>query len=266
MSWRWLGGYGEIVFAGTIVRGLIIGGVLTWVVRKTNFSKPRAVTWIAALATLLAIAGSRYEAHSMQRAGALEDAAELLMISTGAGTAPEETQAQYDKTRRSLTFVRYLRGYYGFEGQAKDGTAALWGPWAGVVLFALEVGLALVVATLYPAGQAREPVCSQCSNWREERLLGTAAHGQTEAFLKHLLASDTQRAIACLAPPDTKERLELSLATCPSRHDEGKGGTLRVREHVYGSHGRNLIVRDRADLAITHTEAEELIAALESFA
>ncbi len=263
--WHWLGGYGEIVFAGTIVRGLMIGGLLTWVYRRSNFSRPRAAGFIAALATLLAIVGSRYEAHTALRSEVMADAAELLLISTGAGTDPKETRAEYEKTRSSQTFVRYLRGYYGFDGQAKDGTAALWGPWAGVALFALELTLALAVATLYPVGQASEPVCMQCSRWRSERLLGSAAHGKTDAFVARLLASDAVGAVACLTPPDTKERLELSLATCPSHHDDGKGGVLRVREQVYGSHGRNLILRDRADLALSQEEADALTAEIESW-
>jgi hypothetical protein len=248
-----------------MARGLIIGGLLTWVYRRTNFSRPFAAGLIAALATLMAIVGSRYEAHTVDRADAMADAAELHLLSTGAGTDPEETQADYDRTRDSLTFVHYLRGYYGFDGQAQDGTAALWGPWAGVGLFALEVAIALAVATLYPVGQASEPVCSKCSRWSSERLLGSAAHGQTESFLKHLLESDTDAALSCLARPDTKERLELSLATCALGHDEGEGGVLRVREQVYGSHGRNLILRDRADLAIDQQETDALTGALESW-
>jgi hypothetical protein len=262
VGWQYLGGYGEIVFAGTMVRGLILGGLLTWVFRKTNFSRPVAAGAIAALATLLAIAGARYQAHSQARAEALVDAAELLLISTGAGTAPEETQAEYEETRDSLTFVHYLRGYYGFDGQAEDGAAALWGPWAGLALYGLEIAAALALATLYPMGQAAEPVCAQCSRWREEGMLGKAAHGSTDTFTEKLLASDLEAALACLAPPDTNERLELSLATCTAGHDEGKGGVLRVREQAYGSHGRNLLLRDRADLAIDQDETDAIITKL----
>ncbi len=266
MVWRWLGGYGNILFAGTIVRGLLIGALLAWVCKRARFSKPVAAATIAALATLLAIVGAHYETHTRVRAEALADAEEVRLISSGAGSDPAEVEAEYERARDSLSFVNYLRGYYGFEGQAKDGTAALWGPWAGLALYAMEIAAAMGLATLYPLGQAGEPICRECARWREEQVLGCAAHGCTPVFLSHLLASETKAALDCLAPPDTAETLVLSLARCSRGHDEGRGGVLRVRDLVYDSSGRNLLTRDRGDLQVDQHECDAIIAALETWA
>lgn len=265
LCWRWLGPYGNMLFVGTVARGLLIGGLLSWLCRRAHFSWPRAAGFIAAAATLLAIVGSDYEAHRRDRAAQLADAEELLLISTGAGTNPVELQAEFESTGRGLSFANYLRRYYGFEGQAKDGAAALWGPWAGMALYALEIATALFLASLYPMGQASEPICRQCAQWQSERVLGTAAYGVTAAFRAHLLASNTEEAAQALRPPDTKEHLELSLATCSHGHADG-GGVLRLREHFYDKRNRNLLVRDRVDLLLDEDETEAIVSRLEAWA
>ncbi len=266
VGWRWLGAYGELIFAGTIVRGLIIGALLTWVVRKSNFAKPLAAGAIAALATLCAIVGARYEAHTRHRAAMMQSASELLLISTGAGSDMAEAEEHYRNTRAELSFGNYLRGYYGFTGQAEDGSAALWGPWAGLALYGLEIAAALGLATCYPVGQAREPVCPRCSRWREEKVLGQSAHGKSQEFTAHLLDSNTEAATSCLASPDTGETTELVLARCGLGHDDGKGGVLRVRDHVYERGNRELRQRDRADVSVDQGEVDAIIASMEAWA
>ena len=94
LTWRWLGPYGEILFAGTVLRGLAIGGLLTWVYRKTNYARPKTAAGIALIATLAAIIGSDYVAHRELRAEALEDAADLLLFSTSAGTDSDDVEAE----------------------------------------------------------------------------------------------------------------------------------------------------------------------------
>jgi hypothetical protein len=266
LVWRWLGSYGQLLFAGTIVRGLLIGGLLTWVIRRTNFSSAFAAGTLAALATLFAIVGANYEAHTRVRAEVLADAAELLQISTGAGTDPSEVEQHYRDTEEALTFSNYLRGYFGFEGQAEDGAAALWGPWAGIGLYGLEIAAALALATVYPVGQASEPVCARCGRWQNEVVAGTSAFGNTEKFIGRLLAPDLDAALQCLTPPDTKEHMELSLATCALGHDAGKGAVLRVRDQVYGSRDHNLLLRDRADLQLEQAECDAIASRLETWA
>jgi hypothetical protein len=265
VAWPWLGPYGELVFAGTILRGLLIGALLTWVAKRAHFSWPRSAAWIAGAATFLAILGSHYIEHRRDRSEQMADAAELLLISTGAGSEVEELREEYDKTVEGLSFGSYLRHYFGFAGQAKDGAAALWGPWAGLALYTLEVGAALFLATLYPVGQAREPICSSCSSWQEEEVLGRAAYGVTAAITAHLLAEETDKATELLRAPDTREHLELSLATCPSGHSQG-GGVLRLREHFFDKRNHNLLARDRADLLLDQNESDAITRRLEAWA
>lgn len=266
LLWRLLGSYGQLLFAGTIVRGLLIGGLLAWVIRRTNFSNAFAAGTLAVLATLCAIVGANYEAHTRVRAEALADAAELLQISSGAGTDPTEVEQQYRHTEESLTFINYLRGYFGFDGQADDGAAALWGPWAGLALYGLEIAAALALATVYPIGQASEPVCARCGRWQIEVVLGTSAFGNTEKFIATLLTPDLDAALLCLTPPDTKEHMQLSLASCPLGHDAGKGAVLRVRDRVYASRDHNLLLRDRADLQLEQAERDAIADRLETWA
>ena len=265
IGWQWLGAYGNLLFVGTVARGLLIGVLLGWVCRRAHFSWPRMAGLIAATATLLAIVGSHYQAHWRDRASQLADASELLLLSTDAGGDPVALQAEYEVTIHSLSFANYFRRYFGFEGQAKDGAAALWNPWAGLSLYALEIAAALFLSTLYPAGQASEPVCTRCARWQEEQILGTAAYGATAALTKHLLAGNSKEAALALRQPDTNEHLELSLATCHHGHDKDGGGVLRVREHFYDKRSRNILVRDRIDLLVNQSETEAITARLETW-
>lgn len=261
LSWRLLGSFGDMAFAGTAARGLLIGALIAWICRRTGFSWPRAAGSIAALATLLALVGSHYDAHRRDRAERVRDADQLLLIRTGAGSEPDEIRAEHQQTLRSLSFANHLRRHFGFEGQAEDGASALWGPRAGLGLYVIEVLLALLLAAYYPAGTASEPVCARCGRWSEERLLGLAAYGVGPAFLTSI-QSDPAAAIELLSEPDTKEHIELALATCPQGHDAA-GGVLRVRERFYDRGSRHLIVRHRADVVLDESDQQALSSRLE---
>mgnify|MGYP001549136334 CR=1 FL=1 len=137
-----------------------------------------------------------------------------------------------------------------------DRSAAFWGPWFGLGLFSVETLLALIACTLYPLGQAREPICQECSSWLCEEPLGHAAHGETRSLIEALY-TDSATALESLREPDTREYLEFNLASCQRGHDDD-AGVLRLREHFFAKRSRTLLVRHRADVLLDSAETRAL--------
>jgi len=116
----------------------------------------------------------------------------------------------------SLTRDASFRGY--FLAQARMGlsisgrTAAgfhlgFWGTW---IYWGLEVMLAGVVAVLGVCSAAREPFCSFCGHWKEERRLGTLS-ARPEEVLAILRRGQL---VQLLELPDNSQTPPLALSVC----------------------------------------------------
>ncbi len=262
MTWHQLGSLGDMIFVGTIARGLIIGILLTWVVASTGFAHARAAAWIAGIATLLAIVGAHYQGHRTERAVRMQEAETLLLQREGFGNDRKKLQAEFEEMASALTFANYLRDYFGMtsndQTEAVDGTASKAGPGPGIGLYLVELLAALLVAAYYPAGRASEPACRLCDRWYQERELPPAAHGVSPEFIAALLANNATQAIALLEPPDTAEYVGLSLASCPT-HCETAAPVLRIRDYSFPRGSRELSSHHRADLELDEPEHHQLM-------
>lgn len=255
-TWHLTGALGQLVVAGVVVRGLVIGVVLMGVVKRMRIARPAVVASVATLATLLAVGGAHYRDHLVRRAEALEDAEELRSLSISAGSEPFVADAAYRDREAALSFLHYWREFFGLEGDAIDSASRSMGPSGGMLLFTFELVAGVFAALYYPMGIASEPACPRCGEWREEQALGRAAFGATRTFLRELLAGNAS-ASDVLAAPDTPECLDLVMARCPRGHDE-EGGALRVRERVFDRHSRVLMGRHRADIELSAAEAQRI--------
>ncbi len=260
MFWHRIGSWGDMLFVGTIARGLVVGILLTWVVARTGFAHARAAAWIAGAATFLAIVGAHYQGHHTERAVRMQEAETLLLQREGFGNDREELQAEYDETIGALTFANYLRDYFGItnndQTEAADGTASKAGPKLGIGLYLVELLAALLVAAYYPAGRASEPACQLCGRWYHERDLPPAAHGVSSEFIAAVQDNATQ-AMALLEPPDTEEYVGLSLASCP--RCKTASPILRVSDYSFARGSRELSSHHRADLELQDSEYSQLM-------
>ena len=260
-AWRFLGALGELAFLGMLARAFVIGTLLAWICKRTGFSRSTAAAVIAGLAVVLSIAGSQYFSYIQAAADKQRAAEELRVQRIGVGSDPAEIQAQYQETLASITFSNHLRRYFGLHGPGRDGASNFMGPAFGIGLFSLELVLAILVAMYLPAGQASEPACASCGAWLYERGLASTRYGRGKRIVDLLLAGKCEQAAAEFAAPDTKEHLNMSLASCPHQHD-ADAGVLRLREHFISRQGRQMRTRHLADLQLSPEERSCLDAAL----
>lgn len=264
IGWRHLGIVGNIAIVSVFVRASIIGQLLAWIAQRTYFSWTKSAALIAALSCLLAIFASHYFAFRAERDETLSTQREFL----GFSSDPTVHEEDFREERAGLTFFAYEKSCFGFDGQAKDSASAILGPRMGFGFFLIELLFGLLVAAYYPAGIASEPVCSKCGQWLPERRLIEAAHGNTSAFTAALLRNEAESALKLLSPPDTEEKLILSIAQCP-RHDAQPGNSqentvLRLREEILSQRGRLSILRHRSDLLLSDIESQLLLASVET--
>ena len=192
----------------------------------------------------------------MQRA-----AKELRAHRTSIGSDPAEIRSHYQKSLAALTFSNYLRRYFGVHGPARDGASSFMGPVFGIGLFSFELVVAMLVAMYLPTGQASEPVCDTCGAWLREHDTTECQYGHGKRLRDLLLAGEYQQAARDLVAPDTRERLQVSMASCPHQHDAG-AGVLRLRELFVARRGRHMRTRHLADLQLEPEERSCLDAAL----
>lgn len=256
VGWRHLGIVANIAIVSVFVRASIVGRFLAWIAQRTCFSWKKTAALLAALSCLLAILAPHYFAFQAERAEALSSQSEFLKISADPDIHGQDFQDQAS----GLTFYAYGKSYFGFVGQAKDSASAILGPKMGLGFFLIELLFGMLVAAYYPAGVANEPVCAKCGRWLPERRLIEAAHGTTPAFIAALLRHESESALDMLAPPDTEEKLIISIAQCPC-HPQEKGeapgdAVLRLREEILSRRGRLTLLRHRADLLLSTAETK----------
>lgn len=259
-AWGFLGAIGELAFLGMLARALAIGALLAWICKRTGFSRPRAAAAIAGAAVVLSIAGSQYFSYVDQRTETQQAAQELRSQRLGFGSDPAEIQAHYQATLASLTFSNHLRRYFGLQGPGRDGASNFMGPAFGIGLFSLELVIAMLVAMYLPTGQASEPVCDTCGEWLREDVPMHCQYGHGKRLVDLLLAGECERAAEELVPPDTREHLQVTLASCPQQH-AGDAGVLRLREHFIARRGRHMRTRHLADVQLAPAERSCLDAA-----
>ncbi len=259
--WSFLGDLGEMAFLGPVARALVIGWVLAFTCRRYYLSNARIAATIAGLSTLVCIAGSYAIEFRHERSQQIQAAQELAEQRRAFGVAESEVQAHYEESVAGLTLGNHARLAFGLRGPGRDRASNLLGPAFGISLLTLELIVAVLVSMYLPAGQASEPVCASCGLWLREEHLASSRFGKSDELIAALLAGDGADALDALEPPDTKESLELKLASCPLGHPQA-GGVLRLYEHYYARSSRDLRTRHRADLILDFGEGALLQAAV----
>ena len=229
--------------------GVGVGAAMGWAVRRLALSRPLvagALAGAAAAAALATHVALDFRAARQDRAQEIE---ELARLRSGVGVSDEELAAAKDAILAHWTLARYASARIGFDDTGTfSGTPPVLGRAGAVALSLVELGLALLIAGLWAAGEARDPACPRCGAWRVERGLGAAAHGVARQLAARLVAGDARGAAEVLRPPDTREQVLLSVMTCPDGHD-GEAGVVRVCE-VSWTRRRRLALRRIADLEL----------------
>jgi hypothetical protein len=123
--------------------------------------------------------------------------------------------AMASRLRESADFLDYLRATadVGLTISGRDsgglelGSTAAWAYWG------VEAVLVVVIAVLGGAAAAREPFCSDCRVWKEDRFLGTLHDG---AELRANLRKGRLGAMECFRPSDLLAgELVLTVSVCP---------------------------------------------------
>lgn len=244
--------------------GIAVGAAVVWSVRRLRLSRPRPVLVLAASAAVLGLAvqlGLDYRAARAARVQRLE-VGQAIRVGSGL-VAREDLAAERDALLADWSLWRYARARVGLDdSSAFTGAPAVLGRGGTLALSAVEVFLAIAIATLWAGRAASHPACPVCGAWRAERVLGSAAHGVARALVQRMLAGDAHGAAGLLRPPDTREEVRLSAFRCPAGHDEG--GVLRVGEVFWTTRHRRLAVRRVADVEVTGGELAVIAAGLGS--
>lgn len=241
--------------------GVGVGASMAWAVRRLVLARPAVAGALAALAVVAAMATQLALDFRAARAERAREIDELARLRAGVGVSEEELAAAREAILARWTVARYAQARFGLDDSGTfTGTPPVLGRAGAVAVSILELCLALAIAGLWAAQVASDPACPRCGRWRVERGLGAAAHGVAREAAARLLDGDAEGAAALLRPPDTRERVLLSLLTCPAGHD-GEAGVLRIAE-VSWTRRRRLALRRVADLAMEEAEVAAIRAAL----
>ncbi|MCP4447711.1 MAG: hypothetical protein GY811_20595 [Myxococcales bacterium] len=258
VGWPLLGGLGDILIIGTVARALLIGLLLSAVLARTAFAHSWAAATIAIFATAMAILGAHHQRHLENRSEGLVQAEDQRLRSLGFGRDALEIDQEYRENVERLSFGNYVREYFGFasasNGESGDGAASKVGPGLGVGLYIVELLIALLASTYFPVGRASEPACSDCGRWLIENEPRRVAHGVSSEFIGAIRGGASEDAFALLKAPDTREYVELCVASCPARCN-GAASVLRIRDFTIPRGSGELVMRHRADLVLSGSEA-----------
>jgi len=237
--------------------GVGVGALMAWAVRRLALSRPLVAGVLAGTAAAAALAthvALDFRAARQDRAREIE---ELARLRSGGGVSDEELAAVKEAILARWTLARYASARAGFDDTGTfTGTPPVLGRAGAVAVSLVELCLALLIAGLWAAGEARDPACPRCGAWRVERGLGAAAHGVARELAARLVAGDASGAAEILRPPDTREQVLLSVMTCPDGHD-GEGGVVRICE-VSWTRRRRLALRRVADLEVDAADLTSL--------
>lgn len=253
-----IGALADTFAVGALVRGALLGALLSRVVHRAQVGRPRVAAAVALAAALLCAAGELAldygDFRDEQRARALE----LMELRSAMGVGPPELAAEAERELSSVTLSQYVDERYGSKSASFLGS--ILGKELAVAVFFLEVGLIALSAVLLTLGRAREPCCSQCGRWLAECPLPAARHGIASAVERSLLEDNRKEALSHLEPPDTREETRFALASCPLHEGEI---VLRLRELRFDRQRRRLDQRHLCDLQVSEADARALLAALE---
>jgi hypothetical protein len=239
--------------------GLGAGGIMAVVVRRLRLSRPLLAAGLAAAAAVGALA---MQMEMDFRAARAAHAAHLDQVDRVQGAIGADTAAARARVRAAQmaewTRTSYAAARIGIDDTGWfTGAPPVLGRAGSVAVSILEVVIAALCGWMMAGRAASEPACAACGQWRAERVLGEARSGVARDLVGRLLAGDDS-AIGLLAPPDTRERVVLSLFECAA-HDAG-GGVLRVSDVRWTRRRRLLAARRVDDLEIdaaTVTAIEE---------
>jgi hypothetical protein len=230
--------------------GIAVGGALAWTVRRLRLSRLRPAVALAAGAVVLAMLMQLVLDYRAARAEHERQLDRMQEARVAAGlVSRDELPAEREEWMAGWSLWRFARAHIGLDDTGVfTGTPPVFGRGGALALSAVELLLALLIASLWAGRTAVEPACPSCGAWRIERHLGSAAHGVSRPLVRRLLAGDPAGAARLMRPPDTREEVRLSAFTCPAGHD-GEGGVLRIGE-VFWTRGRRLALRRVADLEV----------------
>lgn len=219
--WAWeLSPIPTLVLLTPLAQGLVIGGVLAWLIGRLKLRHPKLMAAVG-LACGLASVGLIHYAHYLhfldevgRQARAMVEASDeipaakkqeiLAELAAGKGAVGDEVLA--DRTGRT--------GFLGsliFRAQqgVRIKNAELTG-WGVYILWACEAGAVAAVAAAMASRRAAMPFCEDCGTWCSRAMSPVVLGGEAAGdFTDSLRTDDAQRAARLIGQPADTDALEL---------------------------------------------------------
>jgi hypothetical protein len=185
-----------------LVMGMTLAGLTIVLSHRCHVRSPLVAGMTAFVAGALAILMMHY----------LDYRSTLALVE---GTPEQLPRGFVSALQRSPGMLAYLQATAreGLTISGRDGDGLNLGQIGTYAYWGIEVLLVVLIASIGGATGARDPYCSLCRGWKEDRFLGTLADGGVQQ--RRLIERGSLWALTCYRPTSTSGPLVLSATVCP---------------------------------------------------